>query len=189
MNPDRLPYWKELRDRGTTDWDSLFNGYRACVDFPGYPFYREMMEQYPEAGIILTVRDFDSWYESAYRTIWQAGPQTPWEKVSMSVKMVTNGRVRKAVKCIKFFHEIFWEKTFNGRFEDKEVAREAYEAHIDSVKQNVPDDRLLVYDVKDGWEPLCDFLNVPVPDQEYPYLNKKEDFNAMLRRLIQGEMA
>ena len=63
VNPDRLVYWKELSDTGTTDWDALYDGFDATVDFPGYPWYREHLKQYPDAKVILTVRDFDSWYK------------------------------------------------------------------------------------------------------------------------------
>ena len=84
VRPENLHYWTTLADTGTTDWDGLYDGYQATVDFPGYPFYREHMERYPDAKVILTVRPFEKWYNSVYSTVWQAGPQTLPEKLGMN---------------------------------------------------------------------------------------------------------
>lgn len=68
VNPDRLQYWKTLDETGTTDWDSLYDGYDATVDFPAYPWYKEHMLQYPDAKVVLTVRDFEDWYKRCCQT-------------------------------------------------------------------------------------------------------------------------
>ncbi len=188
MEPDTLPYWQELRDKGTTDFETLFEGFRAAVDFPAYPFYNELMAQYPEAKVILTVRDFDRWYDSAYRTIWQVDPQGLRERLSLWYRRTTNPQVRKAWECIRFFKDYFWKGTMQGRFLDRSFAKEVYDAHIEKVKADVPSDKLLVYDVKEGWEPLCSFLGTEAPKEDFPELNKKENFHEMLRGLLSGKM-
>ena len=68
VNPDKLHLWKTLDETGDTDWDALYEGYDGTVDFPGYPWYKEHMKQYPDAKVILTVRDFDAWYKSVDST-------------------------------------------------------------------------------------------------------------------------
>lgn len=189
VHPERLKYWKELDEKGNTDWDALFDNYHSCVDVPGYPYYKILMQQYPEAKVILTHRPFDQWYTSAANTIKQAGPQTILEKLAMLIKLPFDARLRRAVKAIQFFERIFWKDQFNGKFDDKESAKQIYQKHINDVKEYVPKEKLLVYNVADGWAPLCAFLNVTIPLQDFPHLNKKEQFKEMLGHLIKGEMA
>ena len=188
VNPDMLHYWLRLEQTHDTDWDGLYEGYEATVDFPSYPWYIEHMNHYPDAKVILTVRDFEAWYKSAYSTIWQAGPQTFGEKMKMLMRIITNPRIRKVVQCIKFVKRQVWGIQFQGRFLDKEFAEKIWYEHIEEVKAKVPADRLLVYDVRDGWEPLCKFLDKPIPPEPIPHLNKKENFKTMLAELMKGNM-
>lgn len=188
VNPDMLHYWETLAETGDTDWESLYKGYDATVDFPGYPWYKEHMKKYPDAKVILTVRDFEAWHKSVDSTVFRAGPQTPAEKIKMIGKLLFSARARKVVKCIKFFKKIFFANKLQGRFEEKEFARKIWEDHIAEVKTTVPKDKLLVYDVRDGWGPLCEFLGVPEPAEPLPHLNKKENFKEMLPQLMKGKM-
>ncbi len=189
VNPDRLPLWLQLEKTRTTDWDALYQGYDATVDFPGYPWYKEHMDHFPDAKVILTVRPFEKWWESAYNTVWKAGPQTLPEKLTMLGRMAFNPRLRKVAECIAFFKRNFWERQLEGRFEDKAFAKLVFDKHIEDVKAHVPADRLLVYDVREGWGPLCAFLGVSEPGEPLPHLNKKENFKTMLAQLMKGEMA
>jgi len=188
VNPEKLHLWKTLDETGDTDWDALYEGYDGTVDFPGYPWYKEHMKRYPDAKVILTVRDFDAWYKSVDSTVFRAGPQTPGEKIKMMGKLLTSARARNVVKCIKWFKKCFFAERLQGKFEDKEFAKKFWEDHIAEVKAYVPADKLLVYDVRDGWAPLCKFMGVPEPDEPLPHLNKKENFKAMLPKLMKGEM-
>jgi hypothetical protein len=188
VNPDKLQYWKTLDETGDTDWDALYKGYDGTVDFPGYPWYKEHMKRYPDAKIILTVRDFESWYKSVDSTVFRAGPQTPAEKLKMLTKLLFNARARKVVKVIKWFKKVFFAERLQGKFEDKAFAQKFWEDHLAEVKASVPKDKLLVYDVRDGWGPLCKFLGVPEPAEPLPHLNKKENFKEMLPKLMKGEM-
>jgi hypothetical protein len=81
--------------------------------------------------------------------------------------------------------EIIWQGTFDGRFQDKNYAIEVFERHNAEVRQRVPGDRLLVYDVKTGWEPLCEFLGVEEPDEPFPRTND----TAEMRRRLRGVKA
>ena len=188
VNPERLHFWKTLDDTGDTDWDGLYDGYDGTVDFPGYPWYKEHMKQYPDAKVILTVRDFESWYKSVDSTIFRAGPQTPGEKIKMMGKLLMSARARNVVKVIKWFKKVFFADRLGGKFEDKAHAQKFWDDHLADVKSYVPEDKLLVYDVRDGWGPLCAFLGVEEPAEPLPHLNKKENFKAMLPKLMKGEM-
>jgi hypothetical protein len=188
VNPDKLSLWHTLEETGTTDWDTLYDGFEASVDFPCYPWYKEHMIRYPDAKVILTVRPFEAWYKSAMSTIWTAGPQNLPEKLSMLWKVATNSRVRKVVGCIKLVKKSLWVNHFEGRFEDKSYAEEIFNKHIADVKAHVPADKFLVYDVRDGWGPLCNFLGFPEPAEPLPHLNKKENFKTMLPELMKGNM-
>ena len=188
VNPERFQYWKTLDETGTTDWDALYDGYDGTVDFPGYPWYKEHMKRYPDAKVILTVRDFDDWYKSVDSTVFRAGPQTPFEKIKMLGKLLFSPRARKVVRCIKWFKKVFFAERLQGKFGDKDFTRKFWDAHLADVKKHVPKDRLLVYDVREGWGPLCAFLGVPEPAEPLPHLNKKENFKKMLPKLMKGEM-
>ena len=188
VKPDNLHYWLTLDETGTTDWDNLYDGYQATVDFPGYPYYKEHMLRYPDAKVILTVRDFESCHKSAYSTVWQAGPQTVPEKLKMMYRLITDSNIRKVIKCIKMVKRVLWAEQFQGRFLEKDFAEKVWNKHIEDVKAHVPEDKLLVYDVRDGWGPLCAFLELPEPSEPLPHLNKNENFKTMLAQLMKGNM-
>lgn len=162
-DPSKLKYWLEIEKKGHTNFEQLFDGYKASVDFPGYPYYKLLLKKYPEAKVILTLRDFDSWYESNFNTIWQVKP--------------TND-------CLTYMHETYLIKQFNNQFASKDKARKLFHAHNNEVINYVPKEQLLVYEVKNGWEPLCSFLDLPVPKESFPHLNKKENFPAMLEKML-----
>jgi hypothetical protein len=156
------------------DWEEIFGDYRATVDWPGCVFYAELMEAYPHAKVLLAVRDPEGWYESARRTI-HAVRRSAYSSVFATLAW-------KLYPAFRVTDELIWEGTFGGRFEDKERAIEIFERHIEKVKRRVPPDRLLVYDVEQGWEPLCDFLGVEVPkDKPFPRLNDSESFQNKVR--------
>lgn len=140
------------------DWRSLFEGYVAGVDAPVCFVYEELMEAFPEAKVILTVRDPDRWYES-------------WEGLA---KMTRRSRpLRHVVPKMRWFVPFtshLMERYFDSRI-DRQSNIRAFEAHNARVKATVPSDRLLVFSVKEGWEPLCEHLGVPVPDEPFPHLN------------------
>jgi hypothetical protein len=188
VHPENLHYWLTLEQTGTTNWDELYHGYVATVDFPAYPWYQEHLKRYPDARVILTVRPFEKWYASIGSTIWKAGPQTLPQKLAMMSKLLVNPRLRKVIKCVKFAKRMIFQVELQGKFEDKAFAEKVFNDHIEKVKATVPPEKLLIYDVTEGWGPLCSFLGVPEPQGELPHLNKKENFREMLGHLMKGEM-
>ena len=184
-DPDRLKDWEELETKGHTNFAALFDGFVATVDFPGYPYYKILLEKYPDAKVILTKRKFEAWYESTRKTVWKAGPQTVPAKLAMLLKMLFNQRLRQTFKCIKFMRATYLGKQFDNKFASREHAEKVFYNHIAEVSEYVPKEQLLIYDVAEGWEPLCRFLSCPIPREPFPHLNKKEHFHAMVKGMIQ----
>jgi sulfotransferase family protein len=180
-NPEHVEHWEAARE-GRAKWEKIFDGYRATVDWPGAAFYEELMERYPDAKVILTVRDPERWYESARGTIYTIQNVASSPIFSLAALFVP--RIRQAKRVARMASDLAWEDVFGGRFEDRRYAIEVFERWNERVKECVPAERLLVYEVKDGWEPLCDFLGVAIPEgRPYPHLNDAESFRRMIRRL------
>src|SRR6476660_746873 len=188
VHPENLHYWATLKATGTTDWEGLYNGYEATVDFPCYPWYKEHMRQYPDAKVILSLRPFEKWYTSFYSTIWQAQNPPESERAAMSERVASDPRLQSVMKVMGFAKQTINEEHFQCRFLDKEFMEKVFNEHNEEVKNYVPANKLLVFDVCEGWEPLCKFLEVPVPYEPLPHTNKKEDFQGMVAELMQGHL-
>jgi hypothetical protein len=171
---EHIEQWDAAGRGEPVDWESLFRGYQATVDWPGCNFYRDYLRLYPDAKVILTVRDPDRWYESARQTIYQVRFAFPrWFRAVYP-------RMRRLMRMLD---RLIWVGMFHGRFEDKAHAIEVFNRHNAEVKRVVPPDRLLVYEVKEGWAPLCAFLGVPVPEgKPFPHVNDAEEFRSWIRR-------
>ena len=188
VHPENLHYWTTLKTTGTTDWDALYNGYQATVDFPCYPWYKEHLKQYPDAKVILSIRPFEAWYASVYSTIWQAQNPPEEEKKEMGQKMAADPRLQSVMKVMEFAKVVMMEEHFQGRFTDKTFVEEVFNQHNDEVKKHVPANQLLVVDVCEGWEPICKFLGTSIPGEPLPHTNKREDFKEMVGQLFQGNL-
>ncbi len=170
QHPEAVPYWEAAVEGNFVDWHAIFGKYQATVDWPGCTFYEQLMQVYPDAKVLLNVRDFDSWYESVLSTIYPASRNRPTPEM---LSMFDAEHVRWG----KTINTLIWQKTFHNRFDDKTYARSVFEQHYEEVKRKVPAERLLIYSVKEGWEPLCAFLNVEVPQNTpFPRLNDRESF-------------
>ncbi len=154
------------------DWGAAFAGYRSQVDFPGACVWRELLEAFPEAKVLHTVRDPGRWWDSTRATIWEARTAVaPWVR-----------RLVPAVdRAFAVNEALIWEGLFDGRFLDRDHALAVFEARTAEVVATVPADRLLVFEVADGWEPLCAFLDVPVPDEPFPHVNDAAAMGARVR--------
>jgi hypothetical protein len=151
--------WAAAGDEASLD--KALDGYRSTVDWPGVFFWKELIEKYPDAKVVLTVRDPQEWYASAERTIWAAAnaPRRPGMERFREMAEATN-----------------WNGTFDGRFGDRDHAIRVFTEHNDEVRRTVEPERLLEYEVGQGWQPLCDFLGTPVPEQPFPRLNDAASF-------------
>ncbi len=184
QNPAGVQHWEAASQGEPVDWNALFESYEAIVDFPGCSFYQELMQYYPHAKVILTTRDPHTWYESSLNTIYKAGPQGI-QKLLMTLQLPFSAKLRRIIRVFRLAELAYWQREFQGRFEDRDYAIERFNQRLEEVKRVVPPEQLLVYEVKQGWEPLCRFLDVPVPvDQPFPRLNERETFGQMSRQLM-----
>ena len=180
-HPEQVAFWEAASRGERVDWEGFFAGYGVAVDWPTFSFYKELMQAFPGATVILTVRDPDRWYESVRSTLYgihklSAGP------APVGLAFALAGLLAPAVTGIaRLADRTLWDGLFDGRFEDRSSAIETFRRHNEEVRRHVPPERLLVYDVKEGWAPLCAFLGVDVPDRPFPHLN---DTREMRRRLI-----
>jgi hypothetical protein len=160
---DDIPVWEAATRGENVDFAAFFANWTATVDWPGCTFYRELMAVYPDAKVLLNVRDPDTWYASCLATIFG-----PWIDPSL---------IPVAPPWAGMAKQLVWERTFQKRGDDRTFTIDVFNRHNEEVKATVPAEKLLVYDVKQGWEPLCQFLNVPVPrETPFPHLNDTASF-------------
>ena len=160
---ERAKLWLRAAEGERDCLHAALDGYRSSVDWPGAYFWRDLIEQHPEAKVVLTVRDPDKWYTSAEQTIYPAamrakngdGPMPPFAKMA---------------------HATVWDGTFKGRFDERDFALRVMAEHSEAVRRVVPAERLLEFEIKQGWQPLCDFLGAPVPPEDFPRLNDSRSF-------------
>lgn len=163
-NPSHLELWNNAMDGKPVDWSYLFSSYKSTVEWPSVTFIDQIIQRFPNARIILTLRDPESWYESAANTIFKSLELSAYNPDPR--KRERSGMTRRLIL----------EHTFGGRYWNKNYAIEVYRKHIQRVVGLVPKERLLHFDVKDGWEPLCNFLQKTVPNEAFPRLNARIDF-------------
>lgn len=185
-NPEHIPVWKAAANGESIDWEKLFTGYQATTDSPACHYYRELMELYPEAKVVLTVRSPESWYKSAYNTIYSHNRPLLHRKILFSALSLFKPLPKIVLDAWEITERLEWEGFFESKFADKAFAIEKFNQHIEEVKETVPSDRLLVYNLKEGWEPLCNFLNVPIPNHPLQHLNDASSFLEVRKKLFWG---
>lgn len=163
-NPWQVPYWQAAMRGETVDWHRLFADYGAAVDWPSAHYWRELADAYPEARVIHTVRSPQSWWESYSDTI----------KDFLKIGVVQEEGIARDMS--EWCARAIGEQTFGGEFTNRDAGLQAFERRIKEVRAAVPEDRLLVFDVKQGWNPLCDFLGLPVPEATFPRSNDRSEF-------------
>lgn len=157
QHPEHIESWRAAARGRMPHWQSLLGGYAAAVDWPAASFWPELSQAFPDAVVLLSVRDAQSWWESASRTIFLTSKKevgTPWRAM---------------------IDEVFAAR-FTTDIDNREAAIAAYEAHNRQVRERVPRHRLLEWQASDGWGPLCDALRLPVPDEPFPRTNTRDEF-------------
>tara|TARA_R110001592_G_scaffold287195_2_gene555879 strand:- start:62 stop:688 length:627 start_codon:yes stop_codon:yes gene_type:complete len=157
---EQIPLWNDAL-AGKPDFKTIYAGYKSAVDWPTAAFWQELAGVYPDAKIILSTRSPESWYKSISETILAA----VWAPDKWPAPAVEWFRMASKVIARSL-----------GDAQDKDAIIAAFTAHEAAVKATIPANRLLVHSAKDGWEPLCAFLGVPVPDTPYPRTNSKDEF-------------
>jgi hypothetical protein len=164
-NPDQLPNWEAAARGEKVDWDEVFDGYRSQVDFPGARYWRELAGHFPKAKVILTIRDPDRWFDSVQATVLPfltARGKHPVPHVNAIAEMG---------------HQTVAVQVFDDRMSERDHAIRIFKRHVAEVQAEIPADRLLTFDLRDGWEPLCAFLGVSVPGIPFPKTNSSKQFS------------
>ncbi|TPM07434.1 MULTISPECIES: sulfotransferase family protein [unclassified Mesorhizobium] len=157
-NPEHRDLIRAAGRGEPVDWDLVYLGYKSAVDWPTAYFWRELAEYFPDAKLILTVRNPEDWYRSARATIFNTMGETSDPQ--------SFGRV------------VIETKIFGGRLDDETHAIEVLAAHNAEVVSAFPPSRLLVYQVAEGWPNLCAFLSVPIPAETFPHSNTTTEFRS-----------
>ena len=162
-HPEQIPVWHAAARGEPVDWRSVLAPYRAAIDWPSSLFWRDLMTIFPDAKLILTVRDPDSWWRSFSKTVAVDYTRPPPD----------NPGLRRWYDMAK---EVIATQTFGGMPNDRNTAIAAFERHIADVIETVSSERLLVFQVSDGWDPLCRFLGRPIPRDPFPRTNSTKEF-------------
>jgi hypothetical protein len=159
---------------GREDWDHVFEGFRSTTDHPGCDYWRELAAHYPEAKLILTVRDSDAWYDSGRTTIFS---DTFSRLLELAPEPVG-----------AFFRRLDSTAFFAAHHDNPAAMKDYFRRHNEAIIDTIEPERLLVVEVGQGWEPLCTFLEVPIPQSPFPRVNERAMLEEELRRGAVGEL-
>jgi len=162
--PDDRLVWKGAFEGAPTHWAAMFEGYTATVDWPGAGVWHEIHAAFPDALVLLSVRDADDWWGSASRTIFPSiASQIPHPD---SGRTASDGMAEAMIR------------RFTTDYLDERAAKAAYLAHNADVRASVDPARLIEWHPGDGWDPLAAALGLPVPDEPFPHANTTDEFRA-----------
>ena len=180
---DQAKLWRRALD-GEAPWEQIFDGFDSTVDWPGGYFYRELIDVYPEAKVLLSVRESQAWERSMRETVWAVRHGESLVRLLSSAQAHVNPQWRGFLEMID---RLVWEGegTFASGHAEPQQLIDTMIRHNREVEGNVPPERLLVWSVEEGWERMCEFLEVPVPQQPFPHVNDRTEF---LNRVIDGSL-
>jgi hypothetical protein len=164
-NPGQVLHWQKLANGGAVDWETVFSGYTSQVDWPGAHVWRELAAAFPAAKVIHTLRPEDKWWASFNKTIGKL--MARYETIPLPP------HIRDMLAA---WNALAGQGTFGGVLDNEQTALAAYRRRTEEVRTALPANRLLVFDVAQGWGPLCAFLGVDVPDEPFPHHNLRADF-------------
>ncbi len=160
--PNHWPLWETAAAGGAVDWNALFQDWGSTTDAPGCHHYLELANVFPDAKLVLSVRDPDKWFASTQNTI-------------LTPPVAAMHRARGTLGMVEASG---WGT--DPRLRDKGYMLDRYRRHNEEVVKTIPSERLLVFDAAEGWEPLCRFFGRPIPQEPFPQVNSTEDFKAMI---------
>jgi hypothetical protein len=179
--------WAEVLGGATPDWHEIFAGYGATVDWPAAAYWRELVETYRDAKVLLNVRDADRWYDSMRQTIlppaYADRPGLRQRAGAGVMRVFRPGQAKVLVQLPGMLRAFFGT---GHRMPTRQEAVDAFHRHVAEVRAAINPDRLLTYQVSDGWEPLCEFLGVDLPDQPFPRVNESASFRQDMDRFIRS---
>jgi hypothetical protein len=191
--PYRVRQWLEIGEGKAPQWEEVFAGFRAAVDWPAAAYWRELSEHYPDAKVVLTVRDPERWYDSVSATIFRSAlaERQALPPHRRAIRWLVARRAPDFALYPRMARATVMDRIFDGRIDDRAHAIRVFEHHIAEVKATIPAERLLVFNVRDGWPPLSEFLGKPLPAEPFPEVNERAAFRRkrpvrLLRLILQG---
>jgi hypothetical protein len=183
----RVRQWLGIARGAPAEWGEVFAGYHSAVDWPVAAYWRPLADAFPRAKVILTVRDPYAWYDSARSTIWRIRLDPPRGVRGAATRLL--GTLSPDLRAfLSMTQETVERPIFDGRLADREHAVAVFRRHVAEVQAALPRERLLTYDVTEGWGPLCEFLDVPVPTRPFPRTNDTQSFHRTFGPMI-GRLA
>jgi Sulfotransferase domain len=152
-----VPLWLDVI-AGKPNWDAIFDGYQSTTDYPACTYWRELAARYPAAKVVLTTRDADSWFESVTETIFS-------DRMNAQTRGSPFGAMLQGVAL----------DAFDGKKDDRAFMTKWFTRRNQEIIDTLPPERLLVFQPKQGWGPLCGFLGVPVPKEPFPRVNSRDE--------------
>jgi hypothetical protein len=175
-NPELIRPLLGAVERGSANWGEMLAGYESIVSEPATPCWRELVEYYPEAKVVHTARDPERWVDSIQKTLARRRRHLnslPGRAVVQMSSMLGTD----FAPLIKLFRMTLEAQALKAVAERRpERAAELFQEHTEQVVKTVPADRLLIYDVRAGWGPLCEFLDVPVPAEPFPEMSTRVQY-------------
>ncbi|MCA9051680.1 MAG: hypothetical protein KDA89_23240 [Planctomycetaceae bacterium] len=162
--PEDPTFWLSALGEERPDWQRVFRRFQSTADAPACHFWRQLYRDFPNAAFILTVRDPESWYDSFRSTVYEA---------MMHPERAPDDQHREVQKMAR---TLILDTIFEGRFEDRAFAVRRFKEHNADVRRTIPPAQLLTFQVADGWEPLCRFLNTDIPTEPFPQVNSQAEF-------------
>jgi len=191
--PRRIRQWLAIGEGSAPNWDEVFAGFQSAMDWPAAAYWRELSLYYPGAQVILSVRDVEAWYESVSATIFESAlaERRPLPAHRRVVRWLVARRAPDFALYPRMARATVMDRIFDGRIDERAHVVSVFERHIAEVRAAIPADRLLVFDVREGWAPLCRFLACPVPDEPFPQTNERNAFRRkrpkrLLRLIVSG---
>lgn len=182
-NKTHLDFWNKVANDPPGKqhhWDEVFAKYTASVDNPASCVWKELLAAYPDAKVLLTLhpRGPEYWYESTMDTIYFTESMWQFRFLALLTPF--------ARKMHNMTSKLIWQRAHQGTMKDKAAALARYQEHIEEVKATVPADRLLIFTVDQGWEPLCKFLGVGIPKTEFPNVNDRKEIKKTIADITRG---
>jgi len=178
-NKSHIDFWKKVADEPEgkqQQWETVFAKYTAMVDNPGSCVWKELSVAYPGAKVLLTLhpRGAEAWYESTMNTIY-------FTEIMWQIKVLAFF-IPFFRKFVPMSRKLIWQRSLKNTMPDKAAAISRYNQYIEEVKAAVPAERLLIFQVNQGWGPLCTFLNIPVPPTPFPNVNDTKEFQKLKKQ-------
>ncbi|KAJ7090764.1 P-loop containing nucleoside triphosphate hydrolase protein [Mycena belliarum] len=180
QNPAEIAIWNTALDakflgRGTpygrAEWDRLLGHCQAVTDLPGILFADELLAAYPDAKVVLTMRDPARWYVS-YRASLHAFYHSRRLALACLLDARFGATLRFGQRCAGL--------ALGSPDAPEAAATARFVAHYEHVRAVVPQERLLEYEVGEGWARLCAFLGVEEPGEPFPRTNDTREIRAKM---------